>query len=404
MISKILDETDPDMLICLLNTICFKATWTYKFNPEHTTDQTFTKEDGTTLKLPLMHRHANVMWAHYNNFTSICLPYSSGAFQMFLFLPDEYVTTKQVLDKLNADSFEQMKVEMYPKNTDVRIPRFTTTVNDLDLKKSLKKMGVIDAFTTDAQFPYITNQNVYVSLIKQAAKIIVNEEGTEAAAVTVAGDTATGESTDFIANPSGTDEQVRTWSAKLNEIMHSDVYTGYFAPFDARLMVGQMRGKILVFSRQKYNDVPVGAFCQNWSSSHLMEEQKAGSIVNAKWVKSPLWVQRERLSGEFFNNAVQDMMKAAVGRDMSADLPAWVFNFVSFKVTGDCSNNIRAYAEMRNIKAFNFLNNDYNIGPVGIVLMDFAGVDNTRDYYGQTCYASNGMQLVNALIRQNFKQ
>ena len=59
---------------------------------------------------------------------------------------------------------------------------------------------------------------------------------------------------------------------------------------------------------------------------------------------------------------------------------------------------------MRNIKAFNFLNNEYNIGPVGIVLMDFAGVDNTRDFYGQTCYASNGMQLVNALIRQNFKQ
>ncbi len=200
MISKILNETDPDMLICLLNAIYFKATWTDKFNPEHTTDQTFTKEDGTTLKLPLMHRHANVMWAHYNNFTSICLPYSSGAFQMYLFLPDEYVTTKQVLDNLNADSFEQMKVEMYPKSTDVRIPRFTTTVDDLDLKKSLKKMGVIDAFTTDAQFPYITSQNVYVSLIKQVAKIIVNEEGTEAAAVTVAKEYETGESTDFIAN------------------------------------------------------------------------------------------------------------------------------------------------------------------------------------------------------------
>ena len=207
-----------------------------------------------------------------------------------------------------------------------------------------------------------------------------------------------------IANPSGTDEQVRKWSVKLNEIMHSDVYAGYFSPFDARITVGQMRGKILVFSRQKYNDVPVGAFCQNWSNSHLMEEQQAGSIINAKWIKSPLWVQQEWLSGEFFHNAVQDMMKAAVGRDMSADLPAWVFNFVSFKVTGDRSNDIRAYAEMRNIKAFNFLNNEYNIGPVGIVLMDFAGVDNTRDFYGQTCYASNGMQLVNALIRQNFKQ
>ena len=61
-------------------------------------------------------------------------------------------------------------------------------------------MGLIDAFTTDAQFPYITSQNVNVSLVRQAAKIIVNEEGTEAAAVTVAKGYATGESTDFIAN------------------------------------------------------------------------------------------------------------------------------------------------------------------------------------------------------------
>jgi phosphoserine aminotransferase len=48
-------ELHPNRRMYLLNAVYFKASWTDKFDPEETRDRHFTKRDGTTIKLPMMH-------------------------------------------------------------------------------------------------------------------------------------------------------------------------------------------------------------------------------------------------------------------------------------------------------------------------------------------------------------
>lgn len=205
--------------------------------------------------------------------------------------------------------------------------------------------------------------------------------------------------------PQGEGSQISKWGQQFNRLLHSEEYNGMFAQFDARLTVDELRGKILVFSPYKYSTWPVGAFFENWSRSPFFEEQQKGMIVNLKGTRSPLWIQDEEVYGHSESGfSVRNMLKEATSRDMGAELPVWVFNFASSCNRSGASDTYRANAEEKNMVAFNFLNNEYNVGPVGILFADFAGVDQSRGYTGITVHPTQGMELVKALIQQNFKQ
>ena len=86
-----------------------------------------------------------------------------------------------------------LSVPMAPYEVDLKLPRFDTT-SDTDLLKDkliglLKQMGIKLAFDSDfSQIPNMCEEGgVYISMMRQKAAIKVNEEGSEAAAVTVAG-------------------------------------------------------------------------------------------------------------------------------------------------------------------------------------------------------------------------
>ena len=184
MISKILDVTTASTVSYLLNAICFKANWTDHFDPNHTTEEQFCREDGSKTVLPMMHRKAKAYVSLEDDYTALCLPYSNWAFTMFVLLPNESVTTEDVVNNLSADSFSEMKKHMDTYEVDISIPRFSSVLRN-DLTAHLKQMGIRTAFTDEAEFPYITAQNLQIGKILQVAKIEVDETGTKTAAVTV---------------------------------------------------------------------------------------------------------------------------------------------------------------------------------------------------------------------------
>jgi serpin B len=72
-------------------------------------------------------------------------------------------------------------------NVDVKLPRFETNTN-LNLVEIMSRLGMPTAFDPNqAQFDEFCNVPTYITLMKQVAKIKLDEEGTEAAAVTVVG-------------------------------------------------------------------------------------------------------------------------------------------------------------------------------------------------------------------------
>ena len=199
MIPTILDNVDPDMMSYLLNAIYFKAGWTSKFDQKNTKEEDFTTKNGKT-NLPLMHQNVLINYLKNNTYAAIEMPYGNGMWKLTVMLPEEGKTTDDIISllsqrglytKTSSDSKGEM---LTPYEVDLKLPRFETSsdTNELDIKDGLvglmQKMGIKLAFNSDfAEIPNMCEYPVFISMMRQKAKIKVNEEGSEAAAVTVGG-------------------------------------------------------------------------------------------------------------------------------------------------------------------------------------------------------------------------
>ena len=187
MIPTILDKIKGDAVMYLLNAIYFKATWTEKFDPKDTRDMDFAMAGGTTAKRQMMHRIALAAYGHNSLYQTLCLPYGSNGYAMYVLLPNEGKTVDDVIQGLSAEGLDHQLLEMYPHEVDILMPRFSTS-SETKLEQTLSSMGMPLAFDPyNAQFPHMAQgHSLYVSMMKQKARIEVNEEGTKAAAVTIA--------------------------------------------------------------------------------------------------------------------------------------------------------------------------------------------------------------------------
>lgn len=205
MIPEILDEVNPATVTYLLNAIYFKADWASKFDQKNTKEESFTTENGVT-HLPLMHQKVMIRYLKNDLYSAIEMPYGNGRWQMTVMLPEEGKTTDDVISYLakmgwSKDNIEgNMQVDnispmngAYPHEVDLKLPRFETASDTDDLSMGLigllKQMGIKLAFDGNlAEIPNMCEDgNVFISMMRQKAKIKVNEEGSEAAAVTIAG-------------------------------------------------------------------------------------------------------------------------------------------------------------------------------------------------------------------------
>ena len=193
MIPSILDRLSPNAAMCLLNAIYFKATWTEKFDPKDTRDMDFTMPDGSTSQHKMMHRKALAAYDKNDLCEMLYLPYGSNGYGMYVLLPVEGKTVDDVIQGLSAEVVQEQLFEMGPHEVDILMPRFTTS-NETMLNEVLSAMGMPRAFNPQyAEFPNMAQgKNLFVSMMKQKAKIEVNEDGTKASAVTISqmGETA----------------------------------------------------------------------------------------------------------------------------------------------------------------------------------------------------------------------
>ena len=181
-------ELDPNCVMYLLNAVYFKASWTDKFDPEETRDRHFTKRDGTTIKLPMMHLKTKAAYANYDQFKMLRLPYGNKSYSMYVLLPNKGKTIDDIIRNISAQKMKEWQSQMMTEDVDILMPRFTTE-SETQLGGILSSMGMPRAFGDRAEFPNMLkghHDDLYVSMMKQKAKIEVSEEGTRAAAVTIA--------------------------------------------------------------------------------------------------------------------------------------------------------------------------------------------------------------------------
>ena len=188
-IERVLDETtfNPLAVSYLLNALYFKGMWSSPFKAGKTKEEPF----GDGPAVPMMSQFSNFQYAENKLYQAVNLPYGNGAYQMTVFLPREGKTVGDVLESLDGSNWQiGRQVEAWSTNVDLKLPRFETE-NRINLVGVMTDLGMPKAFTLDAEFPYFCNKSVCIGKMFQVAKIKLDEQGTEAAAVTVIENVAT---------------------------------------------------------------------------------------------------------------------------------------------------------------------------------------------------------------------
>lgn len=183
MIPSILDDPlDPGTVAHFLNAIYFKGIWSSQFKKSDTSKEKFVREDGSTLKVDMMHQKAAFSVCVGKGYTSVILPYGNKAYRMTVLLPDESSSVADLMKGLTAESLDP-KCFYDAEEVDLKLPAFESEFK-IDFSDILCDMGMPTAFSPLADFSAMTTAQVCISQVLHKAKIKVDETGSEAAAVT----------------------------------------------------------------------------------------------------------------------------------------------------------------------------------------------------------------------------
>lgn len=186
-INKIIDDISNDDTAVLINSLYFKGRWQDEFSTNNTKKEEFTLANGEKINVDNMEGRGYVNYLKEDNFQAISLPYYDGI-EMDLFLPNEGVKVDNFIQSLTKENFDKWVSEFEGTDVVQQIPKFKMEY-DTDLKDTLESLGMNEAFDSHkANFKNLATSvgenPMYIGKIKHKACVSVDEQGTEAAAVT----------------------------------------------------------------------------------------------------------------------------------------------------------------------------------------------------------------------------
>jgi len=184
-IDEIIADIHPNTILFLINALYFKADWNLQFDPDKTADADFFLAAGSTIRHPMMNITSNFEYFDAEDFQAIDLKYGNKRFSMTIFLPKPNRTLTNFLSECTAENWQVWLNNFTSHEVALTLPKFTIEF-DIELKKILSTLGMEIAFTNEADFSRINAlRDIYISKVKHKTFIELDEEGTEAAAVTL---------------------------------------------------------------------------------------------------------------------------------------------------------------------------------------------------------------------------
>ena len=183
MIPKMMEKLEPSTALILLNTVLFNGKWEEPYEETDVRDGTFTNYDGSESAVEFMdsteHSYFDIdggigfVKAYKDDYSFIGI------------LPDENTGLDSFVSDITLDGILEAANNGSEK-VYVSLPKFEYE-SDIPLKEILSDLGLAEAFSADADLNGLGSGafgSPYISDVFQKAKIITNENGTKAAAVT----------------------------------------------------------------------------------------------------------------------------------------------------------------------------------------------------------------------------
>lgn len=183
LIEKLLDEApSAQSQLILLNAVAMDAKWALPFDADATTDEAFHAPSGDTT-VSMMHKTAYLEYGETEIAQLLRLRYLDSDLAMLIALPKEGHTEQEVLSALSEQGLSFFSAIGEEKRVQLSLPKVGITAQS-SLNDALKAAGIQTAFTESADFSGISDAPLHIDSVLQKARLIVDEDGTKAAAVT----------------------------------------------------------------------------------------------------------------------------------------------------------------------------------------------------------------------------
>ena len=181
------DPIPREIVMYLINAIYFKGTWKYQFDKKLTTDDVFTVPNGSTTPCKMMVQEGTFQYFNNSAVQGVDLPYGDAGFSMTILLPSPGSSVDGLFERLTQQQWGAWISTLVPQAGTVFLPKFKIEY-EKKLNDVLKGLGMGIAFSDLADFTRIDKRGALaISEVRHKTYVEVDEEGTEAAAVTSVG-------------------------------------------------------------------------------------------------------------------------------------------------------------------------------------------------------------------------
>ena len=180
-------DTMPDTLLLLASSLYYKAAWVVPFDASQTQAGDFTTASGETASADFMHASLAGNFLKRDGYQAAALETQLG--EMFFVLPEEGTAPEELLsDTSFLSSLSSGAADVQYGTVEWSVPKFDLSA-DLDLMSTLKSLGITDLLDKDkADLSGLTSLDTFLTQAEQMTRVSVDEEGVEAAAVTIIAD------------------------------------------------------------------------------------------------------------------------------------------------------------------------------------------------------------------------
>jgi len=173
--------------LVLTNAIYFKGRWLSRFDSDLTQDRPFRLDATNTVSVPTMTQDGKFLLGGADGVQVLDLPYETEDLSMIFLLPTAVDGLGALEDRLTLENLRDWMDSVHETEADLFIPRFQVE-SKVTLKSVLADMGMPLAFSESADFSGIDGKrDLLIQDAVHKGYVLVNEEGTEAAAATAVG-------------------------------------------------------------------------------------------------------------------------------------------------------------------------------------------------------------------------